>query len=257
MLPVIAAWALAQEDATPHSHVELRMDRGYQAGANVRAYLTIYLDPGWHTYWKNPGETGAPTTVRWALPEGWILEDERWAIPQRIVENGIVSYGYKTRCEVRAEISVPPGATGTHTVGADVEYLVCEETCLPASDSVRAVTSDAVPAISTHFGDRTPFPRDLGTKATWREAGGMIEVRLLYEKPAALVEAVPLAEKPGLVHPGALPTVVRADGGEFVFTLPRSPYPVEQLDEVPFLLVWTQSPDAGLRFTARKAAGHH
>ena len=34
---------------------------------SVRIGVLFDLDPGWHLYWRNPGETGLPTLLRWQV----------------------------------------------------------------------------------------------------------------------------------------------------------------------------------------------
>ena len=44
-------------------------------GETVMAGIELRMPPGWHTYWRNPGESGKPTTVEWELPPGITAED--------------------------------------------------------------------------------------------------------------------------------------------------------------------------------------
>ena len=45
--------------------------RSVVAGQTLRLALRQQIEPGWHTYWSNPGESGLPTTIDWRLPQGF------------------------------------------------------------------------------------------------------------------------------------------------------------------------------------------
>jgi thiol:disulfide interchange protein DsbD len=90
------------------------------------------MEPGWHTYWRNPGDSGLPTRVRWTLPEGFVAGEIRWPYPVRFVSGPVVSYGYTGEVLLPVEIRVPATATGSEAhLLARVEWLECQEACLP------------------------------------------------------------------------------------------------------------------------------
>src|SRR5438874_13838035 len=58
--------------------------------------VLLKIKPGWHVYWTNPGDSGAPTRVKWNLPEGWKAAELQYPIPRRIeLPGGVVNYGYE------------------------------------------------------------------------------------------------------------------------------------------------------------------
>ena len=53
------------------------------------------MAPGWHTYWKFPGDAGIPTELKWKLPPGWKVGEIQWPIPLKLIEPGDIQvYGY-------------------------------------------------------------------------------------------------------------------------------------------------------------------
>ena len=56
--------------------------------------LNLRIKPGWHVYWRNPGDSGLPTTIDWQLPSGFSAGNIRWPMPEHFVQSGIGSYGY-------------------------------------------------------------------------------------------------------------------------------------------------------------------
>src|SRR5689334_1847913 len=70
--------------------------------------LQMTMAPSWHTYWKNPGDSGRPTRVVWTLPDGFKASELRWPVPERAADAGLAIYGYEGEALFLAEIT--PGA---------------------------------------------------------------------------------------------------------------------------------------------------
>lgn len=103
-------------------------------------YVAIVLDhqEGWHSYWKNPGEIGIPTSVEWQLPEGFTVSELKWPVPSSFSEGGIVGFGYEGKTYLLAEITPPHTLDIAHyPVKATVSWLVCsKDACLPGSKEI-------------------------------------------------------------------------------------------------------------------------
>jgi len=56
-----------------------------QPGETVWAGVELKMAPGWHTYWRNPGDAGLPTTMTWTLPPGVSAGEINWPIPEKTV----------------------------------------------------------------------------------------------------------------------------------------------------------------------------
>src|SRR5438477_9636005 len=91
-----------------------------EAGAVVPGgtlWVDLHLDiaPGWHTYWRNPGDSGLPTEIAWTLPTGFRAGDIQWPVPERFVLGTIGNYGYSGTADLLVPITAPaelqPGAT--------------------------------------------------------------------------------------------------------------------------------------------------
>ncbi len=97
--------------------------------------VVLRMDPGWHVYWKNPGDSGLPTKVTWDLPAGFVAGPLQWPIPERIETEGLVTYGYSGQVLLLSVIT-PPAACASGravTLGAKVEWLACRVECTPGS----------------------------------------------------------------------------------------------------------------------------
>ncbi|WP_158227849.1 protein-disulfide reductase DsbD family protein [Estrella lausannensis] len=110
-------------------------------------YVAIVLDhqDGWHSYWKNPGEVGIPTSVEWQLPEGFTVSELKWPVPSSFSEGGIVGFGYEGKTYLLAEITPPSALEIAHyPIKATVSWLACSnDACLPGSKEIEIKLSKA------------------------------------------------------------------------------------------------------------------
>ena len=100
--------------------------------------IRLSMKPHWHTYWRNPGDSGEPTQVTWKLPLGFVAGDLEWPAPSLIRVGPAASFGYEGDVVLLARVTPPrdlkPGSTVN--LAADVGYLVCEKICIPGEGSV-------------------------------------------------------------------------------------------------------------------------
>ncbi len=92
------------------------------------------IEPGWHTYWRNPGDSGGATTLNWRLPEGWEAGDIVWPLPERQPLSGLMNYGYSDVVYLPVPITVPADAAPGQMLDLSVTalFLVCSaEMCVP------------------------------------------------------------------------------------------------------------------------------
>lgn len=98
-------------------------------------WVGIRLAPadGWHTYWRTPGDSGAPTTVTWDLPPGVEAGPLVWPGPQRIDYGPLANFGYKGPVTLLTRITVGPESSqqAPLILTAHAEWLVCAEICVP------------------------------------------------------------------------------------------------------------------------------
>jgi thiol:disulfide interchange protein len=107
--------------------------------ASVAPASTLWVDlhltikPGWHVYWRNPGDSGLPTAIDWKLPPGFSAGNIRWPVPQHFVQSGIGNYGYAGSADLLVPITVAKQVTtgDTATIAADASWLACAEICIP------------------------------------------------------------------------------------------------------------------------------
>jgi thiol:disulfide interchange protein/DsbC/DsbD-like thiol-disulfide interchange protein len=132
--PASAMSTGAPDEGNPRVETELRVDVSQvKPGDAFRVAVHFRMDPGWHIYWKNPGDSGLSTEVSWDTP-GVTVGELRWPFPStfRTPDGFIVSYGYGEEVILFAEARASEQATGSLTLSAAVDALVCEQRCIPA-----------------------------------------------------------------------------------------------------------------------------
>lgn len=140
MVAALVPAAHAQSTArTGHADVVLQADTSVvAAGEVVWLGVSITPDEGWHTYWRNPGDSGLPTTIDWTLPEGFIAGDINWPIPHAVPYGPLMNFGYKDKHLLLVPVNVPAdlGNKQSLALKARVDFLICEEICIPEGTDV-------------------------------------------------------------------------------------------------------------------------
>ncbi|MEZ5956799.1 MAG: protein-disulfide reductase DsbD family protein [Hyphomonadaceae bacterium] len=107
-------------------------------GERFTIVLRETINDGWHTYWRNPGDSGEATSLTWTLPAGWRAGEIQWPTPEAVPFAVLVNYGYEGEVLFPVEITVPanarPGSTVTLT--AEAYWLVCSDICVPEDATV-------------------------------------------------------------------------------------------------------------------------
>jgi thiol:disulfide interchange protein DsbD len=132
-LPLLAR---AQPVKTPHVIAELVAERSaIEPGQSLQIGLRLQHEPHWHTYWRNPGDSGLPTSMRWTLPFGAEAGDIEWPAPKRLPIGPLVNFGYEGEVLLPLVFTAPPRARpgSTLTLQADARWLVCKDVCIPES----------------------------------------------------------------------------------------------------------------------------
>jgi len=228
--------ALAASAATSHVQVSLvSADASVQPGRPITVALRIEHEAHWHTYWMNAG-TGYPTTIAWTLPAGWKAGDIQWPAPSALTDHTgtIVGNGYEGETYLVVTLTPPttPPATNTVTLEATVDWLMCNDVCVPGNASVALTlpvsTVEPMPDAlwSAKIAATTAnLPRALDS---WRA----VATRDAKNVTLALTSAKSDRHAPGQLRFFAddnlvayeLPQAVAADGhGGFALTLPLSP----------------------------------
>jgi len=180
--------------------VEARLlaDRSAVApGERVSIALHQDITPGWHTYWRNPGDSGEPTRLFLTLPDGWTAGEIEWPAPTAYPLGPLTNYGYSDQVTLPMTLSVPADApSGPVTIEARATWLVCEEICIP---------EEADLTLSLEVGESV---------ADEAGAAQIADARRLVPQPAAGLESGLILEDSALVLTASGPTF--AGGAEAI-----------------------------------------
>ena len=101
-------------------------------------YLIVRFDleKNWHTYWKNPGDSGEPASFEWDLPEGFEISEAIWPTPELIPYPPLTTFGYTDQLELLFKLSLPEEVKENSVIAVSSKWLVCADVCIPQEGSV-------------------------------------------------------------------------------------------------------------------------
>jgi len=139
--------ACCQQIPTQHARVELLARQSTIArGADVQLGIHFLLDPGWHIYWINPGDSGQPPSFQWHLPPGFTTGEVQWPRPEQMhPSKELTDYGYHDEVLLPVILHVPSSIAAGKPVeiSADAKWLICREVCIPEHAQLRLTIPDA------------------------------------------------------------------------------------------------------------------
>jgi thiol:disulfide interchange protein len=224
LLALAAAFAPAALAApivkTEHVEAALVAEfRSAQPGKPVHVGLRLRMVPHWHTYWKNPGDSGLPTRIQWELPPGWKAGEIQWPYPQPLPVGPLMNYGYEDEVVLLVPLTPPATAQpGPAQIRAKAEWLVCKDVCIPEKgelDLALPVSPDA-PQLETRWQASIERARAMlpAEARGWQQesavSGKTLIVRLTAPEGAAVpAKATFFPEREQLIEPAAPQKVAR------------------------------------------------
>jgi thiol:disulfide interchange protein DsbD len=194
-------------------------DKAVAPGGTITVALEEKIAPRWHTYWKNPGDAGAPTEIQWTLPPGWKADAIQWPRPKRLPVGPLMDYGYEGTPWLLTKLTAPADASGTVTIKAAVNWLVCEQICVPEDASLTLTVpvgkQEADPVVAKDFAAARAL---LPAPSPWKTNYALGQNLDLYVAAPSLVAAHPKSAdffpaRAGLIKNAAPQTVGFATDG--------------------------------------------
>ena len=231
----LPAVARAAPQRTAHLEAELApMTASATPGSTVYVAVRHRIEPGWHTYWRNSGDSGGATRIAWTLPDGWTAGEIVWPTPERQRFAHLMNYAYSGEVHLPVPIQVPVDAKAGDLarLHAAVSFLVCSDTLcvpedvelsltLPVAEGAAALHPDHGRALTEALA-KAPKPADIDAAA--RLENGVLKLAAvggpLEGSEAAGAYFFPYAPKV-IVH-AAVQTVERGPDG-LTLTLAPSP----------------------------------
>jgi thiol:disulfide interchange protein DsbD len=180
---ILAGWICLAAFTAHAAHTQVRLVLSADTarpGDTVLAGVDLKMDPGWHTYWKNPGAAGLATKIEWQLPPGVTAGEIQWPLPEKLPPAEVTTYGYDGEVVLLVPLKLAPDLKpGPLDLKAKVSWLECKEACVPGSGSVEA---------TLNIGEQTKTSSDAATIESWKSKTPKILTNLVarawWEKPA-------------------------------------------------------------------------
>ncbi len=192
-------------------------------GDTITVGIQQIIRPGWHTYWANPGDSGAVIRVKWSGARKIEAAPMQWPIPKRLPMGPLMNFGYEDEVTLLQDITIP-NAGSEQTITADIELLVCDEICIPETHQASfTINGNEEPVPAAVELARTKLPIDMGWQTTMAEQDGNLVVTIATDTPNAFnklrsIELYP--EEWGLIS-NPEKTSAKKDEGHLVLTHKR------------------------------------
>ena len=192
--------ALANPVQRAHTTVELSAESASIApGKPLTLALHMTPIPQWHTYWKNPGDSGMETTVTWDLPDGFKASELQYPTPTRLPFGGeLVNFGYEGPSTLLVTLTPPadlkPGVSVP--IKAKADWLVCDdEQCVPEGAELTLTLpvgdGSANPAKSALFASaRAAMPTPVDWEVKFNAEGERFTLEAPWSLPETGIEQV-------------------------------------------------------------------
>jgi DsbC/DsbD-like thiol-disulfide interchange protein len=236
-----AAWA---QDASPwdeDAHAAARLIAGSAVKSAdttwLRAGVEIRLDPGWKTYWRDPGDSGVPPTFDFSGSENVKSVAVQWPAPEHFPDGaGGDSMGYLNHVILPLRVT-PQDATRVPSVHLKFGYAICGNLCVPGeadlalSLSGNGAEENALEKAELRVPRRVALGegKDLVIRSVHRESDGahdrvVVEVEAPKDAPVDLFVEGPTPEwSLPLPEPEPEPTATAANMRRFAFDLDGLP----------------------------------
>ena len=136
ILLLISFFSSAEIVDTGHARISLIKDHSdFVPGTSINIGLKVSMDKGWHTYWRNPGDSGGPIEIDWNLPKGFSVSDIKWPLPKKIEYPPLMTYGYEDFVIYPMVLTIPVDYSDDYfEMNADI--LICADVCIPESGKI-------------------------------------------------------------------------------------------------------------------------
>ncbi len=152
-------------------------------GGSFYIALRTQLDDHWHTYWRNPGDSGEPVQIDWVLPEGVSAGKINWPLPKTVPTGPIINYGFEGAplFPVKFTVSADAAPGSVINITANFYYLVCKDVCIPEKGTVSLPI--AIGEMAEDIGWKTEIdaalaatPRRGGVQGAIKKSGDVLEM---------------------------------------------------------------------------------
>ncbi|MSU35614.1 MAG: hypothetical protein EXS36_10975 [Pedosphaera sp.] len=121
-----------------HTDVQLQVEaKEVKAGDTFMVGVQLKMEPEWHVYWQNPGDSGSEIKLDWTLPEGVSAGGILWPVPEKFTEAGFATFVYFGNVTLLVPLTVSSGASsGDRDVRVRIRWQECKKECIQASTNL-------------------------------------------------------------------------------------------------------------------------
>ena len=222
---------------------------GVSAGKPVWLGLQIAHQPEWHTYWKNPGDSGLPTMLEWKLPAGIDPGEIAWPTPKKIPIGTLANYGYENTVLLPVPLTIAPGFNASQLdVKLKAAWLVCRKECIPQegeftlSVPVKSSTATNAQAFAAAFA-AAPKPLVGGVSGSSDIQVGSDGLKITLAGLPAALQGKTLAFFPetGNVTEPAAPVKQSWQGDQWTAQVPLTPHRTESPTVMPLVVAFNDA----------------
>jgi thiol:disulfide interchange protein len=191
-------------------------------GGTIRVGLRLRMAPGWHTYWRNPGDAGVAPDLAFTLPAGAKAGSIAWPAPERQAEGPLTIIGYTGEVLLPVTLTAPASG-GPLPVQVHASWLVCANICVPEQGDFRLDLAAGKPTPSSQAPLFTAADARMPRPSPWSAriaSDGVLTVAGQGISPASIKSAWVAPEDWGVVEPSAAQDLSVRDGS---FTLALKP----------------------------------
>ena len=214
---------------------------GIAPGKPVWLGLQIAHQPEWHTYWKNPGDSGLPTMLDFKLPVGITAGDIAWPTPKKILIGTLANYGYEGTVLLPVPLTVASGFNADQLdIKLKASWLVCRKECIPQEGEfalslpVKSSTGSSGAAFAATFA-ATPKPHAAGSSQITVE-GKALTVSLTGLPAALQGKTLALYPETGAITEPAGAWTQAWNGAVWTASLPLSPLRTDSPSALPLVV---------------------
>lgn len=254
-------WASTTSNVVTTEHMSAQLVAEHQdliPGKASSIALKLNHRPEWHSYWRTPGDSGLPTQIKWDVPAGVEMGAIQWPAPKRLPFGPLINFGYEGETWLISEIKLSPDyAKPSVTLSGRVEWLVCNDVCIPEEGQLTLTLPVGLPGASPTANPeavqgfetvRNLLPKkaiDWSFSAVSNRAGSTLSI-VPPQEQSSLQSASFFPYDEGLIEPSAA-QILSHDGAGYQLSITRAVQPVAPLARLRGIVVMengTASPEA-------------
>jgi thiol:disulfide interchange protein DsbD len=243
-----SAHAKAEDSGEPdqYVYVEIIADKAQvNGGDTVRLGLRQAIYPSWHTYWKNPGDSGTATSIEWNLPPDFSVSALEWPTPNKIPYGPLTNYGYENEVVLLQNLTIPAYIREKPFIlNAKVNLLVCHDICIPESHDVFiAFNMDKKPSTDQIAAAESKLPLNVDWETTFYSNDNQLIINSILEDTSALKDAKNIFIAPedwGAIDNNATASLQLTNTG-FTTTQKIGERDLSEIQELPLVISYTNA----------------